>query len=331
MSLFKEIKSKINKKVIVIGVSILVVLSSAIIYSVANFYKTDPKSKTEQPAAPETQENQPVNQNPEEDEKKEESKSSENNETSKKSENEVAPANTTISPSKDYSNLYPNLYVKRPEKQISPDKTIFLTFDDGPSQRTAEILDILKQNNIKATFFVIGNTSAEAKNLMKRIVDEGHTIAPHTYTHNFRQIYSSVEAYLDDFNKIYNLIYENTGVKPSIFRFAGGSKNGFNKNNYREIIAEMTRRGFDYFDWNLSVGDAVQKTPTPAVTCISNVTKSSAGYNTAVVLMHDAAPKTTTVEALPGLIKELKAQGFTFDKLSNRIYPAKHSLIKPYA
>ena len=250
---------------------------------------------------------------------------------SDKTSSEMDSVKPTIAPTKDYSQLYPNLYATRPAKQISQNKTIYLTFDDGPSERTAEILDILKQNNIKATFFVIGNKSDQAKELMKRIVAEGHTIAPHTYTHEFKQIYSSVEAYLEDFNKIYNLIYENTGVKSTIFRFAGGSKNGFNKNNYRDIIAEMTRRGFDYFDWNLSTGDAVKKTPTPAVTCISNVTKNSANYNTAVILAHDAAPKKTTVEALPGLIKELKAQGFKFDKLSNNISPVKHSLIKPYA
>lgn len=248
-----------------------------------------------------------------------------------KTSSEIDSVTPTILPTKDYSQLYPNLSATRPAKQISQDKTIYLTFDDGPSARTAEILDILKQNNIKATFFVIGNTSPQAKELMKRIVDEGHTIAPHTYTHDFKKIYSSVEAYLEDFNKIYNLIYENTGVKSTIFRFAGGSKNGFNKDNYRDIIAEMTRRGFDYFDWNLSTGDAVQKSPTPAVTCINNVTKNSASYNTAVILAHDAAPKKTTVEALPGLIKELKSQGFRFDKLSNNISPIKHSLIKPYA
>lgn len=236
-----------------------------------------------------------------------------------------------VKPTTDYTNLYPELYAIRPEKQISPDKTIFLTFDDGPSARTAEILDILKQNDIKATFFVIGKEGPEAAALMRRIVEEGHTIAPHSYTHNFRQIYSSVESFLDDFNKIYKLVHKNTGIKATIFRFAGGSKNAFNKNTYRDIIAEMTRRGFDYYDWNLSTGDAVRKTPTPAVECIGNVTKNSAKCNNAVILMHDSAPKKTTVEALPGLIQELKEQGFSFEKLSNEISPIKYSLVKPYA
>ena len=233
-------------------------------------------------------------------------------------------------PSVDYTALYPDLYVQRPEIQVLPEKVAFLTFDDGPSARTAEVLDILKERNIKATFFVTGKTTEFAKSMMRRIVDEGHTIAVHTYTHEFRQIYSSVQAYLDDFNKIFNLIYNVTGVKPEIFRFPGGSKNGFNRNNYRDFINEMTRRGFDYFDWNVSSGDAVSRTPTPAQTCVSNVLNGAAGLRNCVVLMHDLQPKTTTVQALPDIINGLAAQGFTFDKLSHDIDPAPFSLVRPY-
>lgn len=317
----KKSKTKVIKKIILFSAIFIAIAGVFTTYFIYN-RKTPVQLPAEQPELESTVEQIDLT--------KEDTKFNEDTKVEKKGK-EMEPVKSTIEPSKDYSNLYPNLYAKRPKTQVSPDKTIFLTFDDGPSERTAEVLDILKENNIKATFFVIGNKSNEAKNLMKRIVDEGHTIAPHSYTHNFKQIYASVEAFLDDFNKIYNLIYENTGVKPTIFRFAGGSKNSFNKNTYKDIIAEMTRRGFDYFDWNLSVGDAVRKTPTPAVTCISNVTKSSVKCNNGVVLMHDAAPKKTTVEALPGLIKELKSQGFSFDKLSNEIYPAEYSLIKPYA
>lgn len=230
----------------------------------------------------------------------------------------------------DYTKLYPHLYCTRPESQIIPEKTIFLTFDDGPSERTSEILEILREKGIKATFFVTGNTSSAGRALMKQIVDEGHAIGIHTYTHEFRQIYSSVNAFLDDFNKIYSLIHDATGIKPTIFRFPGGSKNSFNKNNYKELTTEMTRRGFDYFDWNLSVGDAVSRTPTPTQKCINNVLNFSKNCNHGVVLMHDAKPKVTTVEALPHIIDGLKSQGFTFDKLSNNIDPAPYSLVKPY-
>lgn len=231
---------------------------------------------------------------------------------------------------KNYQQMYPELYCTRPQEQINPGKTIFLTFDDGPSDRTLEILDILREKGIKATFFVTGNCPAKGKSIMKKIVDEGHAIGVHTYTHAFKKIYASVNAFLDDFNKIYNLIYDATGVKPTIFRFPGGSKNGFNNGNYRELIAEMTRRGFDYFDWNLSAGDAVSRTPTPTSRCISNVLNASKNCRHGVVLMHDARPKNTTVEALPAIIDGLRSQGFSFDKLSNSINPAAYSLVKPY-
>ena len=238
------------------------------------------------------------------------------------------PAGVSI---KDYSKLYPDFYTQRPEKQVILEKTVYLTFDDGPSERTPEVLDILKKYNIKATFFVVGNSSQFGKECMKRIVAEGHTIAMHSYTHDFKKIYKNVESYLEDIYKLYKLIYDVTGVKPSIFRFAGGSKNGFNKGNYREIISEMVRRGFDYFDWNLCNNDAISKTITPVSKCVDSVLKNSKNYNTAVVLMHDSKPKTTTVEALPKIIDGLKEQGFSFEKLSNKIYPVDFSLIKPYS
>ena len=295
---------KPSKKIIWISFFVLLVLACTVVLSTIYF---NSKNETTIESAPENIEE--IKPSEEENTESEETQIDDNNSNKGEINDAVDP---TIKPKKDYTQLYPDMYVKRPEKQISPNKTIFLTFDDGPSARTGEVLDILKQKNVKATFFVVGNTSTACKDYMKRIVEEGHTIAPHTFTHNFKSIYSSVEAYLNDFNKIYTLIYETTGVKPTIFRFAGGSKNSFNKNNYREIIAEMTRRGFDYYDWNLSVGDAAKKSLTPAEKCLSNVLNYSAKYNNAVVLMHDAQPKTTTVQALPALIDGLRNQGFSF-------------------
>ena len=314
---------KPSKEIIWISFFVLLVLACTIALSAIYF-----NSKNETPIESAPENIKEIKPSEEENTESEETQIDDKNSNKGEINDAVDP---TIKPKKDYTQLYPDMYVKRPEKQISPNKTIFLTFDDGPSARTGEVLDILKQKNVKATFFVVGNTSTAGKDYMKRIVEEGHTIAPHTFTHNFKSIYSSVEAYLNDFNKIYTLIYETTGVKPTIFRFAGGSKNSFNKNNYREIIAEMTRRGFDYYDWNLSTGDAAKKSLTPAERCLSNVLNYSAKYNNAVVLMHDAQPKTTTVQALPALIDGLRNQGFSFQKLSNEIYPVPHSLIKPYA
>lgn len=325
-------KFKLNKRAILI---IFAALATAAIISCAIFSATsciNPSNNTNESAvnvsdnSPEMQK-EPSNNKEDSNKPETNNQKAENNCSTPKHEGMQPPTSST---EEDYTNLYPNLYCTRPEVQITPEKTIFLTFDDGPSERTSEILNILREKEVKATFFVTGNTSPSGKALMKQIVEDGHAIGIHTYTHEFRQIYASVSAYLDDFNKIYNLIYEATGVKPTIFRFPGGSKNSFNKNNYKELISEMTRRGFDYFDWNLSVGDAVSRAPTPAQKCINNVLNFSKNCDHGVVLMHDAKPKVTTVEALPHIIDGLRNQGFAFDKLSSNIDPAPYSLVKPY-
>lgn len=310
-------KFKLNKRAILI---IFAALAAAAIISCAIF------SATSCTVSDNTKEDA-INVNDDSNTQKEPSNKEDG---SNKSENSYSAPENEESSEDDYTKLYPNLYCTRPEVQITPEKTIFLTFDDGPSERTSEILNILREKEVKATFFVTGNTSPNGKALMKQIVDDGHAISIHTYTHEFKQIYASTSAFLDDFNKIYNLIYEATGVKPTIFRFPGGSKNSFNKNNYKELISEMTRRGFDYFDWNLSVGDAVSRAPTPAQKCINNVLNFSKNCDHGVVLMHDAKPKVTTVEALPHIIDGLRNQGFAFDKLSSNIDPAPYSLVKPY-
>lgn len=325
MSKFRNwIKLKRNKSLTII----FLITAVAIVISCVNLSRTsqlkpDPENQL---VENKTEENDSKPENNEEKSLKEEATDAEN----KVKEVPQKAPQPQASNVKNYQELYPELYCTRPQKQINPDKTIFLTFDDGPSDRTLEILDILREKGVKATFFVTGNCPAKGKAIMKKIVDEGHAIGVHTYTHAFKKIYASVNAFLDDFNKIYNLIYDATGVKPTIFRFPGGSKNGFNKGNYRELIAEMTRRGFDYFDWNLSAGDAVSRTPTPTSKCISNVLNASKNCRHGVVLMHDARPKTTTVEALPAIIDGLRSQGFSFDKLSNSINPAAYSLVKPY-
>lgn len=322
MSKFRNwIKLKRNKSLMIIfSITAVAIVISCVNLSQTTQPKPDPEDQLIENKAEEN-----------------DSKSENNEEKSLKTEDEPkvekVPREVPQSPTstaKNYQELYPDLYCTRPQRQTNPDKTIFLTFDDGPSDRTLEILDILREKGVKATFFVTGNCPAKGKSIMKKIVDEGHTIGVHTYTHDFKKIYASVGAFLDDFYKIYSLIYDATGVKPTIFRFPGGSKNGFNKGNYRELIAEMTRRGFDYFDWNLSAGDAVSRTPTPTSRCISNVLNASKNCRHGVVLMHDARPKTTTVEALPAIIDGLRSQGFSFDRLSNSISPAAYSLVKPY-
>lgn len=131
------------------------------------------------------------------------------------------------------------------------DNAVYLTFDDGPSARTDEILEILDKYGVKATFFVVGANEEGDLERMQKIVAAGHTLAIHSYSHDYKKIYASVEAYLEDFNQMFCQIYEATGVKPQIFRFPGGSVNSYNVGIHQQLIAEMTRRGFVYFDWNV--------------------------------------------------------------------------------
>lgn len=231
-------------------------------------------------------------------------------------------AQTTARPPKvvgpAYTALYPELYATSSRREtLAPEKTVYLTFDDGPSARTGEVLDILKENDIKATFFVTGQTGELAQAMMKRIVAEGHTIGVHTYTHNYGEIYASVEAYLADFNRIYNWVYEVTGVYPQIFRFPGGTVNSYNGAIYRELVSEMDRRGFVHYDWNAMCGDADGKTHT--VQELAQNSLAMVGAKRAIVLMHDSAVRQTTVACLPAVIAGYRNAGYTFAPLTPEV------------
>ena len=220
-----------------------------------------------------------------------------------------------------YQTMYPDFYAPEPLTATEEaSKVIYLTFDDGPSERTVEILEILREKDVKATFFVIGRTDEDSLNLMKEIVEEGHAIAMHTYSHRYTDIYASVEDYLADMYKLFVLIRDTTGVEPSIFRFPGGSINGYNKGVYQQLEAEMLRRGFVPYDWNLSSGDA-SGTKASAAQIINNVVGPAKKLDRGIVLMHDSEPKTSTVEALVPMIDQLSELGFTFDKLTSAVKP----------
>jgi len=221
-----------------------------------------------------------------------------------------------------YQDLYPDLYVDGAfEFKDVQGKVCYLTFDDGPNvQNTTKILDTLKKNNAKATFFVIYREGADAEALYKRIVNEGHTIAVHTASHNYNQIYSSVAAYLADFEKISSHIEKITGVKPEIFRFPGGSINTYNVAVYHEIIAEMLRRGYTYYDWNVSSGDA-SASWVSVKSITNNVVSGCSRQNQPIVLMHDGTGHGNTADAVPEIIKQLKTQGFSFEGLDKTIKP----------
>lgn len=171
-------------------------------------------------------------------------------------------------------------------------KTMYLTFDDGPSeQNTTAVLDILKEHGIKATFFVVGENVQKHPEVARRIVEEGHTIGIHCNRHKYDEIYESTESYLADFQAAWDTVCEVTGVEVKLFRFPGGSINCYNREVYEDIIAQMTERGYIYFDWNGSLEDAVSRSTPEQL--VENGVKSTLGRKKVVMLAHDIVYNTT--------------------------------------
>ncbi len=182
-------------------------------------------------------------------------------------------------------------------------KKVYLTFDDGPSIYTKDILDILKRYNVKATFFVTGMNSEQYGDYYQEILDDGHSLGIHTYSHVYNDVYESLDSFIEDFEKMRNLIYEKTGEKITLYRFPGGSGNNVVSPKVREeIFAWLEKEGIRYYDWNVSSGDAEKQVSSPqriAQNCIDGVKNC----NTAIVLLHDAGGKKSTIEALPLIIE----------------------------
>ncbi len=211
-----------------------------------------------------------------------------------------------------------------PTKPMQP-KFAYLTFDDGPSANTEQILNILQEYGVKATFFVIGSETEYGKHLYRRIVEEGHAIGLHSYNHVYADIYKSEEAFMDSMYKLRELIEETTGVRPDILRFPGGSNTSYAKHYggpdlAASLVARIHREGMQYFDWNVSSLDATK--PVVETNVIVEATlRGAQGRNQAIVLLHDAPAKRTTVEALPAIIEGLLAQGYTFEVLKRDTPP----------
>lgn len=202
-------------------------------------------------------------------------------------------------------------------------RKVYLTFDDGPSDNTDEILDILKEYDVKATFFVVGKTDEHSRQMYRRIVEEGHTIALHSYSHKYSEIYSSVEKYDKDLEKLSKLIFEETGVTTHYMRFPGGSSNQVSDVDMEEFIKLVTDEGYTYYDWNVVSGDATSKSYS-AKDLIDNVVSGVEHFQESMVLMHDASNKDSTVEALPKIIKKLKAEGYVMLPIDDNTKTIQH-------
>lgn len=213
------------------------------------------------------------------------------------------------------------------KKKIYSEETlpiVYLTFDDGPSDNTLKILDILKESGVTATFFVKGTSKIE---YVKNIADAGHAVGLHTDSHDYKALYASDEAYFDDLTRVGNKVNDILGYVPKIMRFPGGSSNTISK-KYNEgimtrLVSAVEEKGYSYFDWNCDSGDA-DGNHIPASTLLENVKKQTGKQQRVVLLMHDTGIKDTTVEALPQIIQFYKDMGYHFGKLSADISPVHH-------
>lgn len=185
---------------------------------------------------------------------------------------------------------------------------VYLTFDDGPSDNTEAILDILDDYNVKATFFVVGKDIDTYGDAYRRIVDDGHTIGMHSFSHNYSKLYQSEDSFVTDYNKIHDLILDTTGVDTKLYRFPGGSSNKVSNTSMSVFINYLNSVGATYYDWNIASGDATSQAFT-ADELVDNVMSDVVKYKTSVVLLHDASNKNATVEALPRLIESLNEAG----------------------
>lgn len=247
----------------------------------------------------------------------------------------IAKPDTTVTAETDTATLMRRYEQEGTSKQHAGEnnpgrKVVYLTFDDGPSNNTPKILDILKQNGVHATFFVIGHDK-HSLDLITREHEEGHAIGAHSFTHNYN-IYTSLETYFDDLEKIEQVIEEKTGSRTSIIRFPGGSSNTvFYKYSHDPLfMVRLTQavkdRGYQYVDWNLSSSDA-SAAKVPTSTIISQACRAKG--DDICLLMHDTYGKTTTVEALPSIIKFFQEKGYEFGTLTDKSYVCHHG-IRPY-
>lgn len=185
-------------------------------------------------------------------------------------------------------------------------RRVYLTFDDGPSIYTEELLDILAQYDVKATFFVTAKGKEDYGDIYRRIVEEGHTLGMHSYSHEYSNIYASLENFQEDIEKLRNFLYRETGTVSRFYRFPGGSSNTVSATDIHEFIRYLNAMDIDYFDWNISSGDA-SSVRLGSDEIVDRVVREIPSRRVAVVLMHDAADKHSTVEALPRLIEEIQA------------------------
>ena len=208
--------------------------------------------------------------------------------------------------------------------EASDEKIVYLTFDDGPSENTQKVLDILDQYDAKATFFITGQ-KPEYRPMIKKAYDAGHTIGLHSFCHDYEIVYSSEEAYLKDLEEVGEIAKEQIGFVPCFIRFPGGSSNTVSR-NYMEgimsvLVPKVLELGYQYYDWNVSSGDGGTAT-TEEIIAQSETDK----YHQVMLLFHDAATKETTIEALPTVLEYYKNLGYSFKAIDRKSLVVHHQV-----
>lgn len=190
-------------------------------------------------------------------------------------------------------------------------KIIYLTFDDGPGPYTEKLLNVLEKYNVKATFFTV-NTRSNYSSMLAKEAEAGHTVAIHSLTHNYAEIYKNEAAYFADLRAMSDIIEKRTGKKPMLLRFPGGSSNLVSANYCRGIMSRLTKAvtdmGYKYFDWNVDSGDASTAKNDKEV--FQNVVRGVQKYNISIVLQHDS--KEFSVNAVEKIIVWGISNGYTF-------------------
>jgi len=204
-------------------------------------------------------------------------------------------------------------------------KTVYLTIDDGPSAMTPQVLDILDRYGCKATFFVVGHNE-DCFPYIAEAFKRGHTIGLHTMTHDYAYVYSSVDAYYEDLESIGNVVKEQIGFVPCFIRFPGGSSNmvsaSYSPGIMTTLSEDVQAKGYQYYDWNLSVGDGSEHTAEE----IAGYGMADEGNENIMLLCHDSATKQSTVDALPQIIEHYQSLGYTFEAIDRSSWVCHHGV-----
>ncbi len=230
----------------------------------------------------------------------------------------------------EYATLFPELYAEPSEmyvkgegyqngtssKNVDADKRIaYLTFDDGPSEVTSDVMAVLRRYDVKATFFINNPDTEKKREILAKILSEGHAVGMHSMTHDYKKIYKSVPAFLEDMNGIFTEIYMQTGMKPAMMRFPGGSINAYDKPIYEQLAAEVLRRGFVYYDWNVTIDNSGD------TNSYNNSLHNVESRDSVIIQMQDGPDKTNMPYAVKYVIENLRDRGYAFDKLSEWVKP----------